>query len=275
MVSKVVVVDFTDGAKKPYTGVPDTVLSDTEKANQVIKARAKKDEPKRIMQSWIVEDGQRFIAPTVDTEISSFDYFPGTFILSKKGKRIIKLNELVTKGEVLQAQKGLSEKEIIQNLRNLTINCLDPIKAKYPNMIISSGFRRCFQPPESVDQIKKFQKSKKIKQTGILDDVTQTAINKVIAEEKSDHQLGAAADIVFQDTPIEDYLTIVQWIQQNIPHKQLLLEYKTGGDNQPPLIPWIHIAFLLANGSLLKSEMTIGTYFNQALNTPNKFVPLA
>jgi len=274
MVTKTVVVDFTDGAKKPYTGVPDSVLSDTEKAGQVIKARAKKDEPKRVFQSWTVEDGQRFIAPTVDTEISSFDYFPGSFILAQKNKRIFKLEQLLTKGETLQAQKELSEKEIVQNLRNLATNCLEPIKAKYPSMVISSGFRRVFSPPESPDQIKKFQKSKKLKQTGILDDATFAAIQKIVDGEKSDHQLGAAADMVF-NAPIGEYPGIAEWISKNIPHKQLLLEYKTGGENQPPLVPWIHIAFLLANGTLLKSELTIATFLNHENYAPFKFVPLA
>jgi len=275
MSKKTVVVNFTDGAKKPYTGVPDTLLSDEKKAGQAIKARAKYDEPTRVLQSWAVEDGQRFIAPTIDTEISSFTNFPPAFILSQKGKRKFTLGELVTLGEVLQSQKGLSEKEIVQNLRNVAINCLDPIKAKYPNMQLTSGFRRQFEPPEGVEAIRKFQKNYQLKQTGVLDDVTLAKIKKIIDEEKSDHHFGAAADMVFNNAQVEDYLSIVQWISKNVPYKQLLLEYKPGNKNQPPIVPWIHIAFLLGNGSLLKSEMPIGTLWKHKSYARNMFVPLA
>jgi hypothetical protein len=238
--AKTVIVDFTDGAQKPYTGVPDTLLNDTDRAGKEIKARAKKDEPKRVVQTWNVEDGEKFLAPILDAEIDSFEYFPDTFILSKKGKRTFILGKLL-KGKGLVAQRGLTEKEIVQNLRNLAINVLDPIQAKYPNMKISSGWRR-------------------------LGDLK-------VSVENSDHDIGGAADLQFDNVESAGYIDIANWISKNIPHKQLLLEYRTNNDNS--ITTWIHIAFILSNGTLVKSAMTIGTLYNTKTYAPGQFVSLA
>ena len=40
--AKTVVVDFTDQTQKPYTNVPDAILSDKDKAGREIVSRAKK-----------------------------------------------------------------------------------------------------------------------------------------------------------------------------------------------------------------------------------------
>ena len=187
--AKTVVVDFTDQTQKPYTNVPDAILSDKDKAGREIVSRAKKDYPKKEVQTWSIEDGDRFVAPTLDEEINAAVDFPEAFILSKSanGKRIVKLGDLL-KGKGLVGQKGLTNKEIVQNLRNLAVNALDPIKAKFPDMKINSVFR----PVAS----------------------TVTGSNV----ETSDHGLGAAADIKFTNTRFKDYRDIAQWIVQNIPH---------------------------------------------------------
>ena len=58
MANKIVVVDFTDNSQKAYTGVPDTILDDKEKAGKLIKARAKRDYKNKEILTWSVEDGQ-------------------------------------------------------------------------------------------------------------------------------------------------------------------------------------------------------------------------
>lgn len=86
------------------------------------------------------------------------------------------------------AQRGLSLPEIVCNLKKVALNCLEPIKAQYPRMIVTSGFR-----------------------TG---------------SGKSQHELGQAIDMQF-GVSNSDYFAIAQWIKDNIQFDQLLLEYKT------------------------------------------------
>ena len=88
----------------------------------------------------------------------------------------------------LVAQHGLSVSEIACNLKKVAENCLDTIKAKYPAMIVTSGFRN--------------------KKNG------------------SQHEKGQAIDMQF-GVPNSEYFAIASWIKDNVPFDQLLLEYKT------------------------------------------------
>ena len=96
--------------------------------------------------------------------------------------------------------KGKTQQEIIDNLKTLAVNCLDPIKDKYPNVIVTNAFRN--------------------KQTG------------------SQHNIGEAADLQFSGASKKDYYDIAIYISENIPHDQLLLEFKNTGSGNP----WIHIS---------------------------------
>ena len=52
---------------------------------------------------------------------------------------------------------------------------------------------------------------------------------------------------------------------QNIPHRQLLLEYSFESGNNKLRSAWIHIAFLTANGTLVKSNKPpVQTFANHA-----------
>ena len=169
-----------------------------------------------------------------DADINKFTFFPRSFILSNKDNRIFTLDDMLKDGGLV-AQRGLTEKQIVYNLKQLTVNCLDPIKAKFPDMKINSVFR----PVAS----------------------TVTGSNV----ETSDHGLGAAADIKFTNTRFKDYRDIAQWIVQNIPHRQLLLEYSFESGNNKLRSAWIHIAFLTANGTLVKSSKPpVQTFANHA-----------
>jgi hypothetical protein len=75
-----------DGAKKPYTDVPDKVFDSPDGGSGVIVNRAKKDYPEKEVSTWVLEDGTPIIAPAIDAEIQSFTDFPDSFILSKNGK---------------------------------------------------------------------------------------------------------------------------------------------------------------------------------------------
>lgn len=129
-------------------------------------------------------------AVTVDTsEFDNYSEFPASLKLSK----YFYLRNLCLKGDnsdnQIIEQKGLTKAQIVGNLKHLAVNVLDPIKDKYPDMIISSGFRH--------------------------------------GTTNSDHFVGQAADIQFTRHSKADLYEIVKWIRTNIPFKQLLLEYKT------------------------------------------------
>jgi len=250
---KKVTVDFTDGAKKPYTDVPDKVFDAPDGGSGAIVNRAKKDYPEKEVSTWVLEDGTPIIAPAIDTEIQSFTDFPDSFILSKNGKRVFTLGMCTPNNPVI-AQQGLTNKDIVQNLKNITQKCLDPIKAKYPNMVISSGYR----------------------QTDYLERTGQVAKGK--GNENSDHNIGCAIDIQFSQATSEEYVEIAMWIRDNIPHKQLLLEY-TVSKKTNKLTSWIHISYQLKNGSLVKSKLIqYGTMLNgttQAINGNGRFLKIA
>jgi len=187
-----------------------------------------------------VADGVSILSATTplikvnDEDINKFTFFPRSFILSNKNNRIFTLDDMLKDGGLV-AQRGLTEKQIVYNLKQLTVNCLDPIKAKFPDMKINSAFRP----------------------------VTTTVTGS--NSETSDHGLGAAADIKFTNTRFKDYRDIAQWIVQNIPHRQIILEYAFESGNNKLRSAWIHIAFLTANGTVVKSSKPpVQTFANHA-----------
>ena len=93
------------------------------------------------------------------------------------------------------AQNGLKKSEIVCNLKKLCENVLDPIKAKFPSMFITSGFR-----------------------TG---------------GGTSDHKLGQAADMQFPGKSKAEYFEIAQWIRDNVSFSQVILEYQTVNSGNP------------------------------------------
>ncbi len=96
--------------------------------------------------------------------------------------------------------KGLTQQEIIDNLSVLANNALDLIRDEYPTMIVTNAYRG--------------------KQTG------------------SQHNIGQAADMQFPGVSKNSYIDIASWIRENVPHDQLILEYKNTGSG----LPWIHLS---------------------------------
>lgn len=78
---------------------------------------------------------------------------------------------------------------VVNNLAALALNVLEPIKAKYPSMLITNTYRH-----------------------GATVGGGQ-------------HGTGQAADLQFRGVGAHDYFEIAQWINKNIPYDQLLLEY--------------------------------------------------
>jgi hypothetical protein len=161
--------------------------------------------------------------------------FPRSFKLSRN---FTLGNVLVGKyGVALQAQRGLKEKDIVCNLIQLAENCLEPIKAKYPDMQISSGFR--------------------------------------LGSNASDHNIGGAVDIIFPNRNISAIKDIAAWIVANVPHRQCLLEYETYSGTDKIRVAWIHVAFLSRNGYLVESSFAPVQTFVNHQSVYSKLVNLA
>lgn len=176
------------------------------------------------------------LAGVDDGEIRQFKYFPRSFILSNIDNRIFTLGDLLKDGGLI-AQRGLSEQQIVYNLKQLAVNCLDPIKEKYPDMQINSGFRQ--------------------------------------GTNLSDHGLGAAVDMKFTNRSKTEYKDIADWIVNNVPHRQLLLEYLFESGSNKLRTVWIHLSFLTSNGALVKSSYAPVQTFVNHTSVYKKLVNLA
>jgi len=127
-----------------------------------------------------------------------------------------KLTDNWTLGQIITGSKpeiprginsGLSAQQIVCNLKQLTINVIDPIKRVYPNMIITNTWR-------------------------------SEARNKAIKGSiSSDHLTGSAVDIVFNLFDEKETFDACIAIQKLLPaYNQIILEYRG------PTI-WIHISY--------------------------------
>jgi len=101
-------------------------------------------------------------------------------------------------------QNGTTAEAVMKNLANLIKNCFDPIKKQYPDAFMTNSFRA-----------------------------------KGVGSSTSQHPFGLACDIQYAQASKADYYTRAQWIRDNIPFDQFLLEYKT----TPHGHIWHHISF--------------------------------
>jgi lysozyme len=130
------------------------------------------------------------------------------------------------------AQGGLSAQEIACNLKGLCENALEPIKKLYPGIIITSGYRRPGDAAGSTD--------------------------------KSQHNIGQAADLVIRGFNRQQHYDAILRIQQIIPYDQLLLEY----DGKTTV--WIHVSFKY--GGNRKQNFTMN--FHRRVGDIGKFIYL-
>lgn len=122
------------------------------------------------------------------------------------------------------AQHGLSEGEIVCNLKALAENVLEAVKRLYPGMFITSAFRAAQGRNESGNV--------------------------------SQHEKGQAADIQFTGAAGRDYYDIALKLKDALPYDQFILEY--GGRN-----PWIHISHNSSgNRGVVLTRTTAGKYIS-------------
>lgn len=85
------------------------------------------------------------------------------------------------------SQNGLSEADILCNLKGLAENILEPLKEKYPGFRINSGFRK--------------------------------------GAGNSQHNKGMACDLQWPGLTPAGYMPIAEWIKGNLPFDQLIFEH--------------------------------------------------
>lgn len=133
----------------------------------------------------------------------------------------------------VQDQAGLKRWEIVSNLKALSVNCLDPIHDKYPNVLISDAFRpttTTIMASQDYSPIKLVFQYLKV---DIGDDYES------ILHSYDQHHRGEAANLHFYGACPEDYYKIATWIRNNIAFDQLRLEYTTLENTEP----WISISY--------------------------------
>lgn len=174
------------------------------------------------LRSNFFTESQFFETPEIVTELpiakpgdSDDEDYTGEFENEVEFENELRLSPNFTLGQVssraivthdyVKAQHGLSRAQIVENLKLGCENVLEPIKALYPDMIVTSAFRHA--------------------DGGNI----------------SQHELGMAFDIQFREiTTNKDYYERALAIAAILPSwDQFILEYKNTGTK----LPWIHISY--------------------------------
>ena len=138
------------------------------------------------------------VKPTAAKAAEPFTPVPATItmdmVLTPKGTTLAQMIKNVTFPRTIPqlAQHSplvAGPQAVVNNLAALAQNCIEPIKAKYPNTLITNSYRH------------------------------GASIGG------GQHGTGQACDLQFRGVPAHSYIDIAKWIEQNIPYDQLLLEY--------------------------------------------------
>jgi GH24 family phage-related lysozyme (muramidase)/uncharacterized protein YcbK (DUF882 family) len=197
------VIGRSAGAAGQYE-TPEEGDSSTYQQKQINSGAIKSEELNTGAQTEAAAAPTNTVAPaTASCDIIMMKQtFEPSFSLSKN----YTLAALTSNGSRMPvAQQGLSAQTIVCNLKGLCENYLEVVRNLYPNVIITSGFRR----PGDV----------------------------AASSKTSDHYLGSAVDIVIPSIGRKGHYEAIQRIQQLVPYDQLILEY------QGATTVWIHGSF--------------------------------
>lgn len=100
-------------------------------------------------------------------------------------------------------RNGITVAAVCQNLSHLVKNCFHPMKIQYSTAFMTNSFRAIGKNPTS------------------------------------QHPLGMACDIQYSNISKAEYFARAQWVKDNIPFDQFILEYQTS----PSKGAWHHISF--------------------------------
>lgn len=153
--------------------------------------------------------------------------FPSTLQLSKHytlGQLTMTPN--VDFQHIVRDYNGLTAGQIVANLKLLAVNVLDPVLDQYPGMRITNTWR---------DDTGKY--------------LTPT----------NQHPKGQAADLVFRSLPKSQYINIAQWIKNNVPFDQLLLEWRKEKNG---IHHWIHVSYNSKGNRPRSDQTSVMTFVN-------------
>ena len=201
--NKLTVITRSAGAAGQYE-TPEDGNSTVFQQNQINSGAIKSEELNSGSQSDVVSPSTNTVSATKAScdIIMMKQNFEPSFVLSKN----YTLAALTSNGSRMPVnQLGLTPQEIVCNLKGLCENYLEIVRNLYPNMVITSGFRR----PGDV----------------------------AASSKKSDHYLGRAVDIVIPNLDRAGHYEAIQKIQKLVSYDQLILEY------QGSSTVWIHGSF--------------------------------
>jgi hypothetical protein len=141
------------------------------------------------------------VKPTAAKAAEPFTPVPGTItmemVLTPKGTTLAQMIKNVSFPRTIPQLAEHSPlvsgpQAVVNNLAALAQNVIEPIKAKYPSMLVTNTYRHGASIGGGA------------------------------------HGTGQAADLQFRGVPAHSYIDIAKWIEQNIPYDQLLLEYLPG-----------------------------------------------
>jgi hypothetical protein len=130
------------------------------------------------------------------------------------------------------AQCGLRAEDIVCNLSNLCTQIWEPLKFQYPGLILTNSLR----------------------------------IGSNIGA--GPHGTGQSMDVQFTNNgvplPPSAYFAIAQWVKNNLPYNQLILEYHTA---RGPLVAWLHIGIYAGTGKEVTGANKLLTMMNHRIKT--------
>lgn len=133
---------------------------------------------------------------------------PGNYELSPHFTLEMLTTHTAVSSYPLKPQKGRTYGELLYSLAGIALNILEPVKALYPDLFITSAFRHDEKYPNSP------------------------------------HALGEAIDLQFRKASYNDYIKIAEVLARELNYDQILLEYQTANGKG---MPWIHIGFSSLN----------------------------
>lgn len=105
----------------------------------------------------------------------------------------------------LRAQRGLTVSELVCNLKHLAINVYEPLMSAFPDLNLNSGFRR--------------------------------------GNRTSQHCIGMALDLQLYGAGKDYYKQVLEFIAENIPYDQCIIESSGKRNPDGSLSYWVHISY--------------------------------
>lgn len=180
--------------------VPSSAELSKQKDLLITSGIATKDEledpnPVTIEESSPISTQTNIVMP--DAGLLKVNALPGNYKLSPNFTLdSMWRNVAVSPGKYpIQAQAGLTYGQIVYNLQALALNILEPVKALYPKMVITSCFRHTLDNPGSA------------------------------------HPAGLAVDMQFPGSSKSQYFEIAKKLAQVLSYDQILLEYWVQASN--------------------------------------------